>query len=178
MEVRARAHWGHFSSPGRVDRQRKEKWTALISSKCPLYKYEYVPTMLLMELFVICHSLWRLVRSGKIIWVKGCRYGLPFNLGIQWEDQIEWTCLSLLLKNSFTRYTVLPNYSCSLTWEVYCCSVLLSDALVHLKVEEPWGMTAPSGPTENRVRCISDTLLKNTAQTISYISNSVTLIRK
>lgn len=95
MEVRARAHWGHFSSPGRVDRQRKEKWTALISSKCPLYKYEYVPTVLLMELFVICHSLWRLVRSGKIIWVKGRRYGLPFNLGIQREDQREWTRLAL-----------------------------------------------------------------------------------
>lgn len=25
MEVRAGAHWGHFSSPGRVDSQRKEK---------------------------------------------------------------------------------------------------------------------------------------------------------
>lgn len=68
MEVRARAHWGHFSSAGRVDSHRKEKYTALISSKCPLYKYEYyVPAMLLMELFVICHSLWRLVRSVKII---------------------------------------------------------------------------------------------------------------
>ncbi len=56
-------------------------------------------------------------------------------------------------------YTVLLNYSCSLTQEVYCC-FLLSDALVHLEVEEHRGMTAPSGPTENRVRCISDTLLK------------------
>ncbi len=67
MEVRARAHRGHFSSAVRVDSQRKEKCTALISSKCPLYKSEYVPTMLLMELFVICHSRWRLVRSVKII---------------------------------------------------------------------------------------------------------------
>lgn len=67
MEVRARAHWGYFSSAGRVDSQRKVKCTALISSKCPLYKYEYAPTMLLMELFVICHSLWRLARSVRII---------------------------------------------------------------------------------------------------------------
>lgn len=83
MEVRPRAHRGHFSGAGRVDSQRKEKWTALISSKCPLYKYEYVPTMLLMELFVICHSLLRLARSVKIIRVKCRRYGLPFNMGIQ-----------------------------------------------------------------------------------------------
>lgn len=40
MEVRARAHWGYFSSAGRVDSQRKEKWTALISSKYLHYKYE------------------------------------------------------------------------------------------------------------------------------------------
>lgn len=67
MEARARAYWGHFSSAGRVDSQRKRKCIALISSKCPFYKYEYVPTMLLMELSVICHSLWQLVRSVKII---------------------------------------------------------------------------------------------------------------
>lgn len=52
---------------GRVDRQRKEKRTALISAKCPFYKYEYVPTMFLMELSVIRHSLQRQVRNGKII---------------------------------------------------------------------------------------------------------------
>ena len=67
MEIRARAHWGHFSSAGRVDSQRKEKCTVPIPFKCPFYKYEYVPTMPLMELFVICHLLWQLVRSVKII---------------------------------------------------------------------------------------------------------------
>lgn len=162
MEVSARAHWGHFSSAGRVDSQRKENCTALISSKCPFYKYEYVPTMLLMELSVICHSLWQLLKSVKIIWVKCCRYGLPFNAGIQCEDKGKWTYLSLLLRNSFTSYSMYCaalNYTCSLTQEVYCC-FLFSDALVHLEVKEHWGMTAPSGPTENAVRRISDALLK------------------
>lgn len=103
--------------------------------------------MLLMELFVICHSLWWLVRRGKIIWVKGCRYGLPFNLGIQWRDKREWTYLSLHLNELLhPPKNVFPNYS--LTWEVYCCSLLFSDALVPLKVEEQWGMTAPGGSTQ------------------------------
>lgn len=74
---------GSFCCAGREDGCRKEKCTALISSKCPLYKYGYVCTMLLMELSVLCHSNRRLVRSGKIIWVKGCRYSLAFNVGIQ-----------------------------------------------------------------------------------------------
>lgn len=162
MEVRARAHWGHFSSAGRVDSQRKEKSTALIPSKCPFYKYEYVPTMLLMELSVICHSLWQLVVSVKIIWVKCSRYGLPFNAGIQWEmrGQRKVNLHRLALKELLHLiYTVLLNYSCSLTQGAYCC-FLLSDTLVHLKVEEHRGMTAPRCPTENRVWCISNTLLK------------------
>lgn len=67
MEVRARAHWGHFLVQAGWTAREREKRTALISSKCPFYKYEYVPTMLLMELSVTCHSLCRLVSSVKIV---------------------------------------------------------------------------------------------------------------
>lgn len=56
-------------------------------------------------------------------------------------------------------FAVLLNYCCSLTQEVRCC-FLLPDALMHLEVEERRRTTAPSGPAEDTVRCISGTLLQ------------------
>lgn len=81
MEVRPRAHWGHFSSPGRVDSGSKEKWAVLISSKClPSTKRSVCRHAFNGALCHTCHSLIPLVRS---------RYGLSFHLGIWREDKRE-----------------------------------------------------------------------------------------
>lgn len=81
MEVRLRAHWGHFSSPGRVDSGSKEKWAVLISSKClPSTKRSVCRHAFNGALCHTCHSLIPLVRS---------RYGLSFHLWIWREDKKE-----------------------------------------------------------------------------------------